>query len=98
MGYFNDRATLPLATSLRRYSVPLLLMAAEPFAAMFLGNWLPNVAYMRAATAIPALLIGLWPAAFGAAPSSYWLIECACWFMSGLAVLALFAGGSAIAA
>ncbi|MDR7136390.1 hypothetical protein J2X06_003629 [Lysobacter niastensis] len=91
MAFFNELPVKPLAVALRLYWPPFALMALEPIAALLLGAVI-DLPGIRAATAIPALLFSLWPAAFKDAPVTFWLLACVSWFIANLAVLAFFGG------
>lgn len=88
MSFFDDRPTLSLSRALRRYWVAFAILAAEPVIAQLLPLTLPGVTGPRALTAVPAFLVGLYPAAFGSAPASYWFSACGAWFGCALVVMA----------
>ena len=95
MSFFNESPTIPLSRAIRRYWLPFALMAAEPILAFLVSVAAPSIPFGRAVTAVPALMLALYPPAFGSAPVSYWLSACAAWFSSLFLVLAFTSGGVA---
>lgn len=88
MSFFNESPTIPLSRAIRRYWLPFALMAVEPILAFLVSVAAPSIPFGRAVTAVPALMLALYPPAFGSAPVS----ACAAWFSSLFLVLAFTSG------
>jgi hypothetical protein len=91
MSFFNEIPSKPLGIALRLYWLPFVFVVLEPFAALLLQTTV-EIPGIRAATAIPAFLLALWPAALKDAPTTYWLLACVCWFIANLGVAVVFGG------
>ena len=95
MSFFSETPNIKFWQSMRRYWPMFALFAAEPTLAYILQFLVPDMLGARAITAVPALLAGLYPAALGRAPLTFWFAGCLAWFACTLLVLAFSGGGLA---
>lgn len=83
MAIFNERPSISLGLSLRKYWARFTLFTLNPILVLAVLSLFQD--------APPSLFIGLvflgtavlvmWPAAFWDAPISFWMLACGCWFV-----------------